>query len=890
MGPAFVGPYKIIEGLGSGANGEVFLAEDTRLGRKVAVKTLSALGSKELADARRWVLREARAAARLNHPNIASVYDVLESEDGAHIVMEYVPGETLASRLRHGSLLVSQVMEIGAQLADALAEAHGLGVIHRDLKPANVMLTPKGTVKVLDFGLAQVRSAEPDSTPAGSGPYFTLEGRRIGTPPYMPPEHLMGDPIDARGDIYSLGITLFELLTHRRPFQGADGAALASAILTQPTPRVTGSNHTVPDSLDRIVYRAMSRSPQDRYGSAAVLAADLRRAAEGLEPAAGAGAASDAPTVPRALGSDVPTPTPPLGWSVRLRSTQRAALLAGVGLIALLGLAGFLAKGRFTATPPAASSTVVAVLPLSGLGGEAQDESLATGIADSLISSLSRIPGLTVVSRQATLVYRDRKKDTAQIARDLGAGMVVDGALQRSGDKVRVSLSLLRPESRAVEWSHQYDGSFADVFTLQSAVGDAVAEALRMTLSPDERREVGRAPTANVEAFADYAQGRTFLERPDVKENLERSLALFRSAVAKDPRFARAHAGLADALWRRFKDKGDMADAVAARDASAEALRLDAGDASVHYSLAKIYRDTGRVDASIEELKSALRIQPGNDEAHSLMGQVLAEKGNVEAGVREIQEAIRLRPDFWGHHYVLGLACYKAGRFSSAVSAFARVTQLQPDHSWGFQMLGTSQHAMDDTRSAIENYRRAIQLGAAGAHANLGLVYFEEGRFTEAAQAYEEATRLAPRDPLKRWMLGDCFTRLHRTHRALEEYRHALRLSQEQVLTNPRDGRALSMVAMAKAKLGMFTEAEQDAAKAAELSPAVADVLYRKAVVHALAGKAPTSLLALEAAVARGYSAYHARKDHDLQTLWSQPGFTKLVTLNDSRSKSGDLQ
>ena len=191
MVPSSIGPYRIIEGLGSGANGEVYLAEDTRLGRKVAVKTLSALGSKDLAEARRWVLREARAAARLNHPNIAGVYDVLETPDGAHIVMEYVRGETLAARVREGALPPPQVLEIAIQLADALSEAHAMGVVHRDLKPANVVITPKGGVKVLDFGLAQVRAVEPGSTPVRSSRDFTLEGRQIGTPPYMPPEHLI---------------------------------------------------------------------------------------------------------------------------------------------------------------------------------------------------------------------------------------------------------------------------------------------------------------------------------------------------------------------------------------------------------------------------------------------------------------------------------------------------------------------------------------------------------------------------------------------------------------------------------------------------------------------------------------------------------------------------
>jgi TolB-like protein/Tfp pilus assembly protein PilF len=873
-----IGPYRIIEALGSGANGEVYLAEDVRLGRKVAVKTLSALDSKQLVDAQRWVLREARAAARLNHPHIASVYDVIESPQGAHIVMEYVRGETLAARLRTGPLPAGEVIAIAIQLTDALAEAHGMGVVHRDLKPANVILTPKGDVKILDFGLAQVRPVEPGSTPVRSSRDFTLDGRQVGTPPYMPPEHLMGDRVDARGDLYSLGVMLYELLTGRRPFRGPDAMALTMAILTEPTPRASGSNDTVPPALDAIVFRAMSRLPQDRYASAAEMADDLRRASMGQELAV-------AP--PRQAVSEAPTASWPRVWPVRLVRPQSALSLAAVGVVIVLGVYDAVSRGRLPVTAQVIEPPVIAVLPLTGVTGDSQDESLATGIADSLISSLSRITGLTVVSRQATLPFRDRKKDTATIARALGATVVVDGAMQRSGDKVRVSLSILHPETRTVAWSNTYDGSFADVFQLQSAVGAAVANALRVTLSPEDRRQLGSTPTGNIEAFADYAQARAFLERPDVKDNLERSLELSRAAVAKDPRFARAHAGLGEAYWRRFKAKGDVADAIAARDAAAEALRLDAGDASVHYTLAKIYRDTGRVDASSEELRSALRIQPKNDEAHSLLGQILAQKGELEASVAEINEAIALRPNYWAHHYALGLTFYGAGRFSDAVAAFGRVTELQPDNSWGFQMLGTSYHALDDTPKAIANYRRAIQLGDAMAYSNLGLVYLADGRFAEAARAYEEAIRREPRSPLKHRILGDCYSRLGQEKRAQTQYRQALQLGQEELRTNPRDGSSLSMVAIAEAKLGMLKRAEQDARTAVSLNPAGGEVLYRQAVVYALTGKLAESMDALEQALARGYSVNHARKDHDLESLRTRSEFTKLVSRTESVTKQG---
>src|SRR5438093_3638613 len=343
MVPASIGPYRIIEGLGSGANGEVYLAEDTRLGRKVAVKTLSALDSKELTEAKRWVLREARAAARLNHPNIAGVYDVLESPDGAHIVMEYVRGDTLASRLRDGPLPPAQVLEIAIQLADALAEAHSLGVVHRDLKPGNVVLTPKGNVKVLDFGLAQVRAVEPSSTPIRSSRDFTLDGRQIGTPPYMPPEHLMGDPVDARGDIYSFGVMLYELLTGQRPFQGPDAMALTMAILTQPTPRASGSNAGVPPALDAIVFRAMSRLPQDRYVSASAMADDLRRAAAGLVPA---------PVVlDRDVLLDAPTASCDDGRWLAVGRGRRASSLVGLIVVVGLGIYAVIARGRSTSSP-----------------------------------------------------------------------------------------------------------------------------------------------------------------------------------------------------------------------------------------------------------------------------------------------------------------------------------------------------------------------------------------------------------------------------------------------------------------------------------------------------------------------------------------------------------
>ena len=873
MVPSSIGPYRIIEGLGSGANGEVYLAEDVRLGRKVAVKTLSALDSQDLADVRRWVLREARAAARLNHPNIASVYDVIESPGGAHIVMEYVRGDTLAVRLRQGGPLPpAQVVEIGIQLADALAEAHAMGVVHRDLKPSNAVITAKGSVKILDFGLARVRVPEsPSGPPGSSSPDFTLEGRQVGTPPYMPPEHLLGDPFDARGDIYSLGVTLFELVTGRRPFSGANAMALTMAIVHEPTPHACDFGPAVPDALDAVIFRAMARLPENRYASASGMRKELERI-----PPTGSTAFSDAPT--RSGRRRAALPRSGGATSVALAGLALAALVVGLGTY-----------GSRRGSPPTGdlASPVVAVLPLSGAAGDAQAESLATGTADSLISSLSKVTGLAVVSRQATLPYRERKKDTDTIARELGATMVVDGAVQRAGDKVRLTLTVLRPGSKVVQWTNTYDGNLGEVFALQTEVAEAVTDTLRLRLSPEDRRAVEKPPTRNVEAFADYAQGRTFLERPDVKGNLDRSIELLRSAVARDPRFVRAHATLGEAYWRRFKDSGDATAALSARDSAAEAMRLDANDASVRYTLAKIYHDTGRVDAAIEELRNAIRLQPGNDEAHSLLGQYLAQRGDVDAGIAEIEKAIASRPSYWAHHFALGSALYASGRFDAAVATFHRVTELQPDNAWGFQMLGTSYHAAGDTTLATVNYKRAIDLGNAKAHANLGLLYYDEGRFAEAARSYEVATQLEPRSALKHQMLGDCYQHLDQAARAQAQYQLALTLNEEQLRTNPRDAANLSMAAVAEAKLGRLVEAARHISDAVALAPNAGDVLYRQAVIYALANRKDEALVALERALKHGYSRSHASRDRDLDPLRKQTAFLDLVADHREKRENG---
>ena len=857
MPASSVGPYRVLEHLGSGANGAVFLAEDTRLHRRVALKTLVASAGGDIAGRRSRLLREARAAARLNHPHIAAVYDVIDGADEIHIVMEHVHGTTLAARVRSGPLPPMQVLGLGVQLAHALAHAHAMGVIHRDLKPANIMLTPAGEAKILDFGLARLHEVDAGSVPLSAPASTGMDGRVAGTPPYMPPEVLRGEPADARGDLYSLGVTLFELLTGRRPFEARNGLALTAAILTSPTPRSRTAGEEIPPSLDAIVYRAMSRDPNARHVSASDLAVDLERASAAI--------------------TDPATRSAERGLVTRAMKAPRRAV--GTALLAVAALVAALFAMRLpSATAPASpQQEVIAVLPLHAAADDPQEQSVAAGIGDSLTIALARVPGVTVASRDATVGHPGRDRESRDvIARRLGATRLVDGTVQRSGQRLRVNLTVSRAGSNAVAWAGTFDGSLDDVFALQNRTAAGLLEGLGPAV-PEGFVATVATPTHDTEALADYMQARAFLERADVKGNLERSIALFESAIRRDPSFARAHAGLGEASWRKYAESDEKAWSIRAREATLEALRLDPQDAGVRYALAVIYQATGRVPEAMEEARRAIALQPRNDEAHKLLGAMLAADGQLDAGLAEIRVAIGLRPQYWRHHLALGNVLYDAGRYADAVIAFRRVTELQPDSGWGFQMLGTSYHALGDRPHALENYKRATALGDARAYTNLGTLLYEDERFAEAARAFEEALRLEPGSPFNHRNLGDVYTRMGEKDKARGYYKRAAELTREQLLTNPRDFVNVARLAVYEAKLGHHEEAARLSARAASGSPGNPEITYRQAVVLCLAGRPEDAIATLEEAARQGYSVSFIAGDDDFAALRKRAQFVRLV-------------
>jgi serine/threonine protein kinase/tetratricopeptide (TPR) repeat protein len=851
-----IGPYEVLEKLGAGGMGEVYLARDTRLRRKVALKSITASRGTAGPDSHRRVLHEARAAANLNHPGIAAVYDVIEADGRAHIVMEYVRGESLAGLLRRGPVPVPRAVEIGRELAEAVGAAHRAGVIHRDLKPANVVLTEEGHAKVLDFGIAKTfvfdSQADTDTTTFGVSLLTPEEGGRLaGTPAYMAPEVLRGHPATLQSDLYSLGVIFFEMLTGRRPFSGVSFEDLRGAVLNGPSPRAHEWNPDVPAALGELVAKTMARVTRERLPSAQALLEGIARVVDGRR-------------------------------GVRLDRPRRAAF--GSSVILATAVSAWLI-GRSPAHPSGTTSAppVIAVLPLAHGPSDPELEALEAGVAATLITSLSRVGGLSVASRFATLPYRSGDRTPKKVAEDLGAGLLVDGHIQRSGHKVRVLLNLVKPDSQLVVWGASYDGEVGDMLEFQERVADAAATALAIRLTAQDRARLRTPLTANQDALIDFARARALLDRQDVPGNLEKAIGHFEAATAKDPGFTAAHAGIGEAyrLLHRQTKRPEALDR--ARAAAAVASRLDPLDLSVRFTAALISQATGDNAAAVGTLREIAATDPWNALVRHTLGNLLSDLGRNDEAIEQLTQAVSLRPGHWIIHNDLGAALYAAGRYREAIPVLQRAIRLQPDNAWSQQVLGTVYHAMGATTEAERHYRQAIELAQdAMAYTGLGNLYYEHGKFEGAADAFREAAKREPNEPTKHRNLGDTYRRLGREAHARRAYARAVALGRDQLSLNPGDPMALARLAVYEAKLGQASEAKRHAQRALEVAPTSGGVLYRNAVVHALVGETKTALDFLESAIREGYSGSFAAKDDDLNTLRLAPRYQRLVGSKDT--------
>ena len=861
-----VGPYQILEKLGAGGMGEVFLGHDPRLERRVALKCLMAAETQP-GEVRTRVLREARAAARLNHPHIAAVYDVLEQDDRTFIVMEYVEGISLAAHLAAGPLPISEVRAIGRQLASALTAAHAQGVIHRDLKPANIQVMRDGTIKVLDFGVAKIAhglSTSTDTTTGDTPAEQTLEGSP-GTPVYMSPEQLSHRALDGRTDIYSAGVVLFLMATGRRPYQETSAVALALAMASAPPPAASDVNPSVPADLSALIARALEREPDRRFQSAR----ELESALAATSDTSSATRDVNAPVADSS--GDAPAASKPArhGWKL--------AAAAVTGMLLLLAWAGASFRQRAALAPAALTSTrrAVAVLPLENLSGDQSKGYLGTGVAETLTMALSKMPGLTVLSRSEVQEVLRRERDVRKVARDLDVSFVVDGSVQQAGDRLRITLRVVRPDG-TVAWSDAYEDDTAAIFALHRTMAEDLVRQM-------EGRASGAADltvptTASVDALTAYWQGRAVFDRAVSDADFRAAVASFRQAIARDPNFALGYAGLADTLWQQYQVTHDPALPHEALDAGLTALRLDPGEPATRVAVATVYQGLGQHDEAADQLRRALELQPSNDDAHRVLARVLAAQGKSEQAIAELQQALAYRPRRWANYNALGGLYYQLRRLPEAAATFQRALEIVPNDARTYLSLGAVYVEMGDFYRAIDMFDRSSKITPTGlALSNLGTAYYRLGRFTDAVNAYEGALRLDAKSPMLHGNLGDAYVRLARKPDAAREFAAAREMALAALRVNDKDARTMARAATFEAKLGLKTDAAAHAAQAVALAPRDPDVQYKQAVVAALIGDRPTALRALNEALTLGFKADDARNDYDLAGIRDSPEFAALL-------------
>ena len=840
-----LGPYRIIRTIGVGGMGEVFLAEDPRLGRFVAVKRPSDewLKSHDSGDRLR---REARAAGQLNHANIASVYDVFDIEGRPHIVMEYVEGETLAACVRRGAVAPDRVLDIGIQLADALCEAHLHGVIHRDLKPSNVILTPSGKIKVLDFGVAKMTSSESATTEAA-----TDVGRIVGTPGYMAPEQLAGLPIDPRVDVYGAGLLLYELLVGRGPFATPEELDRALAGPAQPEgPRPDAANPAVSADLAGVVARALARQPGKRFQRAQ----DLREALNAV----------------RVTATAAPLTADP---AIRPVSSRRW-VVAGLAVAALVITVVMARPWNWSkAPPPAQSGThVIAVLPFANLTGDPANDLLALGFADSLVTDLATVSLLTVVRRDDLRELKGAR-DARAVARQLGATLIVDPSLQRAGNDLRVNVQLLAADATHI-WSDKYEGTTDRVFDLQRRIADGVilGGALGSAAHPGTPLR-----SSDLASLISYGQGRAKLDRPDIAGNIEEAMDLFQAAITRDPAFALAHAALGEAAVRRYGTTKDAKWVELALKETEEAVRLDPTLADVYVSRASAYRQTGRRAEAIDALERAIALQRSHDNAHEVLGDVLFEANRTDEALARFHEAIRLRPSA-RHYDRLGTALVRLGRHDEAIAALTKFVQLQPDNAVAHHKLGTAYQQKDDYAKALQEYGEAIRIRPLSqTYTNMGVIQYDQRDYAGAVRSFEGSVKMNPNEPQLHRNLGDAYQKINQPAKAREQYSISLGLLDEALKVNPTSAALMGQRAVCLAKVGRIAEALRQAADPNVVNATSGEVLARRAVVLSLAGQEAESLKALDLALARGYSPGFAERDDDLARVRALPSFPEMI-------------
>jgi serine/threonine protein kinase/TolB-like protein/Flp pilus assembly protein TadD len=780
-----IGHYQVLSLIGRGGMGEVFLAQDASLGRKVALKLLRAEFTGDEERLRRF-RQEARAASALNHPNIVTIYEIGEAEVGRVIVMEFIEGRTLREVARE-PLSLEAVLKLCGQIAKALNVAHTAGIIHRDIKPENIMVRNDGYVKVLDFGvarLAAVRVAELSVNEerayqllAGAAA-DTNPGTIIGTPAYMSPEQAARKSITGAADIFSLGIILYELATGQHPFKRDSQLACLHAIIEEQPITPSRLNPEIPTALEALILRMLEKDPRLRPDAGEVdqTVTEIERARSG-----GAGKEdgrkfdpAERHTVRREQGR---VELLAAGNERRRRASRR--LFAISALVPLVAGLIYLLLLRTSPTTVSPNIRSVAVLPLENLSGDPSQDYFADGMTDEMIANLGKIRALRVTSRTSVMQYKGAKKSLSEIARALNVDGVIEGSVKLVGNRVRITAQLIEAKADRQLWSESYERDVRDILALQDEVARAIAEAVKIKLAPEERMRLSRVRSVDPEAQEAYFKGRYHAGKRN-EEGLRTAITYYQEAIAKDKLYPLPHIGLADAyqaLGTFLVGALPPAESFPKVEAEArEALNLDETLAEGHTFLAvmQLYRWEWR--EAEQGFKRALELNPSHALSHSWYAQYLASQGRLDEARAEAKRALELDP--LSPYIVQNVAhiAYYARQYDEMIEYSRRAIELDPNYVWARWRRGTAYVMQSRFEEAIEEGERAAALSRRGpaALSYLGMAYCRAGRRGEAQQVLNELVELSKRTYVNPFSFFSIHLGLGQNDQALERLEEAV--------------------------------------------------------------------------------------------------------------------
>lgn len=845
-----LGHYRLIERIGSGGQGEVWRAHDERFDRDVALKILSerVLASQ---SARERFRQEARAVGRLNHPNIATAHD-FGDQPVDYLVTEFVEGTGLDDKLAGGPLAEATIVELGIQLASGLEAAHRQGIIHRDLKPGNLRISTHGNLKILDFGLAELIDPKGDIASAET---VTITMTLTGTLPYMAPEQFDGIS-DQRTDLWAAGVVLYEMATGKLPFPGKQLAQLKDAIIHQEPPRPKALNPLISPALENVILRCLQKNPAKRYQTATNLREDLARVGEGQPVTSGDG----------------------------LRGRSFAIVLLAIALAgSALSVYHFWPQIKVLLGQPTTESAgqfrLLAVLPIQTTGEGSSDDALVRGMAETVSARIAQgtnskqlqlIPPSELIARDA--------KTTDAVRREFGVDRVLEVAVQRSGEKVRVTCSLIDPKTHQVLNACTVTGDGSDLFALQDTLaGEVIAMLPRGAHT--EQAEPTEVQAAAPAGYEFYLKGRGYLLEYQKPENIDSAIKEFEQALKASPNYAPASAGLGEAYWQGYKaDRGkDWLDK--AQINCNKALTADPKLAEGHTCLGNVYRSRGQYDRALQEIQQAVALDPNDAVAILALGDTYDKLHNFSDAEATFKRAIALSPNYWATYNWTGNFYFGHARYANAEANFQKAIGLNPGNHVALYNLGAMYLLEGRYQEAIDATQRSISLmPTMDAYSNLGTAFFYQRRYSDAIVAYDKARALDDKDYLNWGNLGDAlYWSPDRRPESGAAYKRAIELAQGRLQINPKDATTRAFNAGYYAMLGDRQAATAQLDQALNQSPSDPDVLFRAALVYNQLGDQTQTLDWLKKAVAANFSRTTVRDTPDFDHLKADAAFRAII-------------